>query len=325
MKNPILLSNKISSLNISIEGSWVEPLIQQLYAELEDKGIHFRPHIWISNDWFCPDGVPGFAIPFYLLNRELQSIEREELGDCEAITESSFMRYLRHETGHALDNAFKLRNRIGRKILFGSSKEEYPESYTYRISRKHVDNLGLTYGSSHPDEDFAETFAVWLDPDSNWQNRYENKPKAFEKLIWMDACMRAIRGQKQLIENKRRVEAFELDHRSLRAYYEHRRRALGLYRFRALHKITEKQVALRDERQAFVKDLNQRREQICKQVQDESNRPEYIVHEVYQQMVQKIRAFKLVPRDQKSEFFQNFKEILKEECKKQDNPVVYMG
>ena len=83
MSNEKLLSMRFSELNVRWEGTWIEECIRELYADLERRGIRFRPHFWLSNDWFSPEGVPGVAIPFYLAHPRLMRLERSKMLEIE--------------------------------------------------------------------------------------------------------------------------------------------------------------------------------------------------------------------------------------------------
>ena len=74
------------------------------------------------------------------------------------------MRILRHEAGHAIDSAYRLRRRAHWRALFGHGLDAAIARAIGRgpASRHHVQHLGDWYAQSHPTEDFAETFAVWL-------------------------------------------------------------------------------------------------------------------------------------------------------------------
>ena len=147
-----------------IEGTGVEQRIAQVNAELDARGLA-RPHYWLSDEWFTPDGVPGVAIPFYLAHPRLARLELAQMLEVEGGDEETCLRILRHEAGHAIDNAYQLRRRPTRRRLFGTPDTPYPEYYTPKpYSKSFVQHLDHWYAQSHPDEDFAETFAVWLDP-----------------------------------------------------------------------------------------------------------------------------------------------------------------
>jgi hypothetical protein len=214
-----LLDLRMSELELSIAGSVLEKRIAELHAELESRGIQFRPHFWLSDEWFTPDGVPGVAIPFYLAHPRLARLERAQMLEVEGGTPSWCMRILRHEAGHAIDNAYLLRRRRRRLAMFGSSSIEYPEFYTPKpYSRSFVLHIDNWYAQSHPDEDFAETFAVWLNPRSDWRRRYQDWP-ALKKLEYMDELMREIANQPPLVDKRRTVDPLHRIRRTLRQHY----------------------------------------------------------------------------------------------------------
>src|SRR4029078_4889759 len=124
-----------------------------------------------------------------------------EGGDAE-----SCLRILRHEAGHAIDNAYVLRRRPRRRRLFGNPGTEYPEYYTPKpYSKSFVQHLDHWYAQSHPDEDFAETFAVWLDPSSMWATRYAGWP-TLRKLESLDRVMRELARSRPKVKSKREVD-----------------------------------------------------------------------------------------------------------------------
>lgn len=220
-----LLDLKLSDLGLTVEKSWAFPLVKRLHKEIGQKGLNFKPHTWVSDDWFSPDGVPGIAIPFFALHPRLMGLERAQIGFCEGSTERSFMKLLRHEAGHAIDNAFKLRGKKGRVGLFGRSSDPYPDSYTYRpYSKAFVRHLGEGYAQAHPEEDWAETFAVWLTPKSSWRKKYQGQ-KALEKLKYVDLTMKGLKGLNTVVKNKKTVDSLADSSLTLREYY--RRKALS--------------------------------------------------------------------------------------------------
>ena len=66
-----------SRILLTVANSRLEPSIRRLYSELGEKGIRFRPHVWLSEEWFSPDGVPGIAIPFYLAHPRLIKLQNK--------------------------------------------------------------------------------------------------------------------------------------------------------------------------------------------------------------------------------------------------------
>jgi hypothetical protein len=186
-----LLGRRISELGLQIRGSRIEHLIDELYKELAARSISFRPPVYLSDQWGCPDGTPLIGVPFYLADRRLERLEEEMSGAVEDGAEA--MRYLRHECGHAINYAFKLHERADWQQMFGSFSRPYRERYRADpFSREHVRHILGWYAQKHPDEDFAETFAVWLTPDLDWRSEYAGWP-ALAKLEYVDRVMAEIR------------------------------------------------------------------------------------------------------------------------------------
>ena len=219
-----LLDLRLCDLDVRIEGSGVDERINELGGELEARGIRFRPHFWLADEWFCPDGVPGIGIPFYLAHPRLRRLELAQMLEIEGGTREWCMMILRHEAGHAIENAYGLRRRPKRQELFGRSSEPYPESYAPRPhSRSFVQHLESWYAQSHPDEDFAETFAVWLTPSTDWRTRYAGWP-ALRKLEYVDQVMRQIAARPPVVTTRRTPFSLGSLRRSLRVHYRRRRR-----------------------------------------------------------------------------------------------------
>jgi hypothetical protein len=57
-----------------------------------------------------------------------------------------------------------------------------------------VRHLPAWYAQKHPDEDFAETFAVWLNPHSNWREVYADW-NCLNKLLYVDELVKRIGSQ----------------------------------------------------------------------------------------------------------------------------------
>ena len=194
-----LLNRRISDLNLKIEGSPAERFVQRLRRELETKKFIFKPSFYLTDAWGCPDRTPVIGVPFYLADERLTRLEEEQNGEME--DPKTIMMLFRHEAGHAINYAFKLWERSSWKEIFGSFTKPYRDIFRPdRFSRQFVRHIdahpyGRTYAQKHPDEDFAETFAVWLAPRSDWRNRYKHWP-VLRKLKYVDRLMREIRRQK---------------------------------------------------------------------------------------------------------------------------------
>jgi hypothetical protein len=223
-----LLDLRICDLGVAIEGTQLERWIAAVSRELEHRGIRFRAHFWLSDEWFTPDGVPGVAIPFYLAHPRLARLELNQMLEVEGGTRAWGMRILRHELGHAIDNAYRLQLRRRRQKLFGKWSAAYPEHYTPRpYSRSFVLHLDSWYAQSHPAEDFAETFAVWLTPNSMWEKRYRGWP-ALKKLQYMDSLMKLVANRRPLVHTRRIVDPIHRITRTLRQHYARKRKHYGL-------------------------------------------------------------------------------------------------
>jgi hypothetical protein len=223
-----LLELRLKDLKIKVEGTWLEDCLRSLYDELEERGIRVRPHAWISSEWFSPENTPGIAIPFYLAHPRLMRLEKKMIIDVEGATWSGCMGILRHEAGHVVQHSYQLHRRRQWQQLFGPSSKRYPRYYRPNPASRHfVQHLRLWYAQSHPDEDFAETFAVWLRPRSNWRARYAGWP-ALKKLEYIDELMAEIAGQRPLLTHRERIDPLSQLTETLG---EHYKKKLALYAF----------------------------------------------------------------------------------------------
>jgi hypothetical protein len=216
-----LLDLRLCDLPIRIRGTVLEQRVEKLYRELEARYLSFRPHVWLGEEWFTPDGVGGFAIPFYLAHPRLIRLERTQMLEVEGASEAECMRILRHEAGHAIDNAFRLHTRRTWTDTFGSYRVPYPEWYQPQPgSRDYVLNLDAWYAQAHPAEDFAETFSVWLKRGN--RNQYEGWG-AQRKLDYVHQVMTALVGRKPARIARREVEPLSSLKKTLREHYRRKR------------------------------------------------------------------------------------------------------
>jgi hypothetical protein len=223
-----LLERRLSGLRLSIEGTWLEDCVRTLHEELAERGIRLRPHAWLSSEWFSPENTPGIAIPFYLAHPRLMKLEKKMILDVEGGTWSECMAIMRHEAGHTIQHAYQLHRRRRWQQLFGPSSKRYPRYYRPNPASRHfVQHLRLWYAQSHPDEDFAETFAVWLKPRSNWRTRYAGWP-ALKKLEYVDELMAEIAGKRPLLNTRERVDPLGRISETLAEHYKKRRALYAL-------------------------------------------------------------------------------------------------
>jgi hypothetical protein len=222
-----LLNLRMCDLPVRVEDELAERT-DQLREELGAAGLRAKVHFYLSDEWFTPDGATSIAIPFYMAHPRLSKLEESQMLEVEGGEYEWCMRIMRHEAGHAIDNAFKLRLRRQRRRIFGLPSKPYPESYIPRpYSKSFVLHLDAWYSQSHPDEDFAETFAVWLTPNSEWRQRYTGWP-AVKKLECMETLMRSVRGKPARVDNPDEVDPLRRLQKTLRQHYRLKRRHYGV-------------------------------------------------------------------------------------------------
>jgi Putative zinc-binding metallo-peptidase len=291
-----LLSLRFCDLKLKVEGTELEGAIHRLYEELAARGIRFKPHCWLSQEWFSPDGIPGIAIPFFLAHRRLTSLERHFMREVEGGNRNWLMRILRHEAGHAIDTAYRLRWRKGWREVFGPASLPYPETYRPRPgSRRFVQHLGAWYAQAHPTEDFAETFAVWLKPHSTWRREYAGWP-AYAKLQYIDALADELGGAKPEVADRHTIEEVTLETRTLRQHYEDK---LARYRLPRrsgadellLKVFTATPRSARTPRAATV--MREMRQGLRQKIVRSGAFSEYLVHQVLRLMIARAESLRL--------------------------------
>lgn len=263
-----ILALRFRELELPRGSGMVSIHMRRLHRELRARGLRFQPHFWFAEEWFSPDGVPGIALPFYLAQPRLIRLERRLMHQVEGGNSRWLMRILRHEAGHAVDTAYGLRRRPDWRRVFGNGGQRYPDAYAPRpASRRHVLHLGQWYAQSHPTEDFAETFAVWLQPRARWRREYAGWP-ALAKLEYVDSLMREIAGREPRIRTRREVEPVD---RSVRTLGEHYRSKLGRYQLedarydRALRRIFSVHATRRPAAAGFLREIQPRLERHLEQ------------------------------------------------------------
>ena len=218
-----LLSMRFCDLPISLTGTAVAALAASVFAELSERGLSCRPAIWLSEEWFNPDGVVGFAVPFYLAHPRLMRLEKQQMLEVEGRARGECLRILRHETGHAVDEAYQLFRTEEYCRTFGAPTRPYPAAYAIDArSRDYVMHLNAWYAQAHPVEDFAETFAVWLTGRSRWQRRYRGWP-ALAKLEVVDRWMAGWRDRGQKNTNCIATDTLTSNRRTLAQHYAEKR------------------------------------------------------------------------------------------------------
>ncbi len=223
-----LLKLRLCDLGLKIEHTPLHARTQTLLGELAGRGFaHFRPGFYLTTEWLCPDKVPIIGVPFYLAHPRLVQLERSIMLEVEGGTETTCMQLLRHECGHAVNYAYRLYRRTRWRELFGPFSTDYEVSqYSPRpYSRQFVVHLPDYYAQAHPDEDFAETFSVWLTPGLDWRKRYEGWA-ALRKLEYVDHLMRQIAEAPPLVRSGEKLWPVSRMRSTLATYYRNRKREL---------------------------------------------------------------------------------------------------
>jgi hypothetical protein len=292
-----LLDVRLCDLKLSIAGTELEARVERIYDELDERGLLFRPHVWLSTEWFSPDGVPGFAIPFYLAHPRLVELEQQQMHEVEGGNARSCLQLMRHEAAHALDNAYVLHDRPDWREVFGRFDSDYVSHYQPKpYSKRFVRHLELWYAQSHPAEDFAETFAVWLDPASRWRSRYRGWA-ALEKLRYLDGLMQDIAGLAPTRRARDRIEPIAELKKTLGEHYREKRAryrlALRKSYDRDLKRLFSEPSGAPRERSA-ASFLRKERSEIRKLVSRWTGEYQYAVDRVLAEIIQRTEELDLV-------------------------------
>jgi hypothetical protein len=295
LSDEALLDVRMSDLPLTIEGTLADR-IAQLRSEIGSRGLRFPLHFYLSDEWFTPDGATAIAIPFYLAHPRLEALEEAQMLEVEGGEYEWCMRILRHESGHAIDNAFRLRRRRQRQHTFGSPSKPYPEFYTPKpYSKSFVLHLDSWYAQSHPDEDFAETFAVWLTPNSEWRQRYAGW-RALGKLEYMDGLMESLRGASPPVENPEEIDPLPMLRTTLRQHYRNKRRYYGVdypnFYDRDLRRLFSDAPEFADAMTA-EQFINRIRRQVRRVVSGATGIYQYTIDQVLEDMIERCRELQL--------------------------------
>jgi len=285
-----LLEKKIRSLGLKLEGTDLQPLIQQLYGELSAKGLTFHPPCHVGDEWFVPISIPAIFVPFFLVHERLRKLERKMILEVEGETPDWFMRLMRHEAAHAYSYAYQLYKKKKWQQTFGLASKEETGFYRPRpYSRSFVVHLDDWYAQSHPDEDFAETFAVWLTPEMDWRTRYKGW-KALQKLEYLDGLMQSLAGKPPIHQPPYRVIDYDYLNIKLKTYYA-RKRKLYEDTYPDFYDTDLRQLfAAAPEVEGRVKAsvlLRQRRRQIMESVCQWTNERKYRVHKLLTRLIER--------------------------------------
>lgn len=304
LSDDALLALRFCDLPLDLQHSEIQPLIHTLYEELKTRNIVIRPPCYFADEWFSPEGEPIIAVPFYLGHPRLKRLEQKWMHEVEGGSADWALKLLRHETGHAIMHAYCLERRSKTKTVFGKAQTYNPDAYTYRLySKSYVRHLDDGYAQSHPDEDFAESFAVWLDPHSDWKTRYRNWP-ALKKLSYIDEVIQSIAGKTPLRTQAHFPYACAKSKKRLKTHYQQK------------HKLYQEDLPDfwdRDLQRLFVSKpdgpvgtrayqfLQQHQKSIVQSVCAWSPMPKYTAEKLLRDLLQRARALNLYLRRPETE------------------------
>jgi hypothetical protein len=299
-----LLDTRICDLPVWIEDTWLEERVAQLHAELKAKGLLFEPRCYLADEWLTPEDVPVIGIPFYLAHPRLIALEKKMMLEAEGEGTEWCMKLLRHEAGHALSYAYGLHRKQDWQKVFGESTQDYGDSYRFRpYSKSFVRHLDNYYAQYHPDEDFVETFAVWLTPNLDWRKDYAGW-KALDKLLFVDNLMQGIAGKPPLVKGGRLHWKAAGIRNTLRRFYKKRRKAEA-ENYPDFHDANLKRMFIEgkskgETRLSIAKLLQAHRKIFLATVSGWTGEKRYMANEVLKAIHQRSRALRLVSEEPES-------------------------
>ena len=216
-----VLQKRICDFDLRIEGRPLERVIDRFRSELQGLGIrHVKPVFYLTDQWGVPEGTVAIGIPFYLADESLLKAQQKRGGMVEGESEDDILRYLRHEMGHVVNYAYRLYTTEEWTKLFGPMARPYTEEYrVVPFSTDFVRHLPGGYAQKHPDEDWAETFAVWMTPNLDWKMLYADSPGALAKLEYCARTTQALADKvPEVVDTQLDYEAKDM-HVTVQEYY----------------------------------------------------------------------------------------------------------
>ncbi len=304
MSEEKILGLRLCELPIQISGSWVQECIAEVCKELEDKKLKFKPDFYLADEWLTPEDEPVIGVPFYLVDSTLIKLEQKMMLDVEGGTKKTCLQLLRHELGHAVSYAYHLYKKRKWQKIFGHSSKEYNDTYRYRPhSKNFVRHLDGFYAQYHPDEDFAETFAVWLTPDSDWKNQYKNW-KAIKKLEYVEFVMCSIQEKDPIVKKGRKFWQASKLKRTLKNHYKRKKRFHAEdsphFHDENLKRIFLQRTEENKKMPPAAKSIIKYRREILDNVSMWTGEKKYIINDLFRDVCLRCRALNLVTEDSES-------------------------
>ena len=192
-----ILNRRICDFDLRIEGRPLEQIIERFRAEMRERGITaLEPRFYLTDEWGVPEGTVAIGIPFYLADAELLRVHGLKGGLVEG---SRRGRHLALPPARARPRRELRVPPIHERRVdasFGPMSRPYPQEYkALPFSTSFVRHLPGGYEKTHPDEDWAETFAVWMTPESAWRELYADSPAALAKLEYCDRMLAALKDK----------------------------------------------------------------------------------------------------------------------------------
>ncbi|MBL7130882.1 MAG: hypothetical protein ISS45_05735 [Candidatus Omnitrophica bacterium] len=299
-----LLNLRICDLPLRIDGTWLQDCIKELYKELDSKGIKFKPSCYLADEWLTPEQEPVVGIPFFLADPTLMKIENRTMLEVEGGTRQWCAKLLRHETGHAINYAYRLYKRKKWQKTFGRFSLEYPDTYRFRpYSKNFVRHLEDYYAQYHPDEDFAETFAVWLTPNLDWRALYKGW-KALEKLKFVDELINEIKDKEPLVKKGKKYWSTSSLRISLKNYYR-RKRHFYAEDFPDFHDSNLKRIFVEKNKEntqlPLAYDIIKKyRNNILESISTWTGEKKYVINDLLKTITQRCRELKLLNPESES-------------------------
>jgi len=293
-----ILKLRMKDLKISLKDESLVTCILKVQKELGEKGLQLSPYYYLGDEWFSPEGEIAISIPFFLAHPRLRRLEKNFMMECEGDTDEEFLRLLRHEMGHVFEHAFKVSRRKKWQSIFGSNAKPYhPENYRARpYSKSFVHNIANDYAQAHPDEDFSETFAVWLNPDSNWKETYRGWG-AIKKLEYIDELAREFKGIPK--DGKKQKMPYEIQNltSTLERYYKKKKKLAEVesptFFDRDLDFIFAVTDPTDEKLESALKFLKRNRQQVVESVSFWTREKKYVIDQLYSRLVARAKELGL--------------------------------
>jgi len=176
------------------------------------------------------------------------------------------------------------------------------------LTKNYVHHLDGYYAQYHPDEDFVETFAVWLTPNLDWPTQYKGW-KALKKLKYVEKLMAEIRGKTPLVKTKQKFWRTSTLRITLKNYYK-KKRHFWAEEFPDFHDafLEKSFLEYSTEHKALPKAadmIRKHRRNILNGVSKYSGEKKYVVNDLLKDIQKRSRELKLVVSEEETSMVLN--------------------